>query len=161
MAEFQKVYLEKTVEIPLYYRKQVDLHGSAARQLLRQPDPGRADLERRRLVCGELGTPPPPDGRPGDGHRMLLVRHRGQATAGRRHIEAGPGREDRALFHARRRRRPGRPAPRHQGRLIGRRTSAMPWTMLLPTTMLRLLLMTHGFRSLVSLSRSSIRFSQR
>jgi len=26
MAEFQKLYVEKTVEIPLYYRKQVDLH---------------------------------------------------------------------------------------------------------------------------------------
>jgi peptide/nickel transport system substrate-binding protein len=26
MGEFQKVYVEKTVEIPLYYRKQVDLH---------------------------------------------------------------------------------------------------------------------------------------
>jgi ABC-type transport system substrate-binding protein len=25
MAEFQKVYVEKTVEIPLYYRKNVDL----------------------------------------------------------------------------------------------------------------------------------------
>jgi peptide/nickel transport system substrate-binding protein len=27
MAEFQKVYYEKTVEIPLYYRKNVELHG--------------------------------------------------------------------------------------------------------------------------------------
>ena len=27
MAEFQKVYVEKTVEIPLYYRKNVDLVG--------------------------------------------------------------------------------------------------------------------------------------
>jgi ABC-type transport system substrate-binding protein len=27
MAEFQKVYVEKTVEIPLYYRKNVDLAG--------------------------------------------------------------------------------------------------------------------------------------
>lgn len=27
MAEFQKIYVEKTVEIPLYYRKQVDLAG--------------------------------------------------------------------------------------------------------------------------------------
>ena len=26
MADFQRVYVEKTVEIPLYYRKQVDLH---------------------------------------------------------------------------------------------------------------------------------------
>ena len=26
MAEFQRVYVEKTVEVPLYYRKQVDLH---------------------------------------------------------------------------------------------------------------------------------------
>jgi len=26
MAEFQRVYVEKTIEIPLYYRKQVDLH---------------------------------------------------------------------------------------------------------------------------------------
>jgi ABC-type transport system substrate-binding protein len=25
MAEFQKVYVEKTVEVPLYYRAQVDL----------------------------------------------------------------------------------------------------------------------------------------
>jgi peptide/nickel transport system substrate-binding protein len=28
MAEFQKIYVEKTVEIPLYYRKQVDLAGT-------------------------------------------------------------------------------------------------------------------------------------
>jgi len=27
MAKFQALYLEKTVEVPLYYRKQVDLHG--------------------------------------------------------------------------------------------------------------------------------------
>ena len=27
MAQFQKVYVEKTVEIPLYYRKNVELHG--------------------------------------------------------------------------------------------------------------------------------------
>ena len=27
MAEFQKVYVEKTVEIPLYYRKNVELVG--------------------------------------------------------------------------------------------------------------------------------------
>ncbi len=27
MAEFQKLYLDDTVEIPLYDRKQVDLHG--------------------------------------------------------------------------------------------------------------------------------------
>ena len=27
MAEFQKVYVEKTVEVPLYYRKNVDLFG--------------------------------------------------------------------------------------------------------------------------------------
>ncbi len=27
MAEFQKIYVEKTVEIPLYYRKNVELHG--------------------------------------------------------------------------------------------------------------------------------------
>ena len=26
MAEIQRVYVEKTVEVPLYYRKQVDLH---------------------------------------------------------------------------------------------------------------------------------------
>ena len=26
MAEFQRLYADKTVEIPLYYRKQVDLH---------------------------------------------------------------------------------------------------------------------------------------
>ena len=28
MAEFQKIYVEKTVEVPLYYRKQVDLFGA-------------------------------------------------------------------------------------------------------------------------------------
>ena len=28
MAEFQKIYVEKTVEVPLYYRKQVDLVGA-------------------------------------------------------------------------------------------------------------------------------------
>jgi ABC-type transport system substrate-binding protein len=27
MAEFQKIYVEKTVEVPLYYRKQVELVG--------------------------------------------------------------------------------------------------------------------------------------
>ena len=26
MADLQKVYVEKAVEVPLYYRKQVDLH---------------------------------------------------------------------------------------------------------------------------------------
>ncbi len=42
MAEFQKVYVEKTVEIPLYYRKNVDLVAPEARQLLRatRPRPG-------------------------------------------------------------------------------------------------------------------------
>ena len=50
MAEFQKVYVEKTVEIPLYYRKNVDLVSAEGRQLLRQPDPGRPDVERGRLV---------------------------------------------------------------------------------------------------------------
>ena len=26
MADLQKIYVEKAVEVPLYYRKQVDLH---------------------------------------------------------------------------------------------------------------------------------------
>ena len=26
MADLQRLYVEKTVEVPLYYRKQVDLH---------------------------------------------------------------------------------------------------------------------------------------
>ena len=30
MSEFQKIYVEKTVEIPLYYRKQVDLFSAKA-----------------------------------------------------------------------------------------------------------------------------------
>ena len=40
-AQFQKIYVDKTVEVPLYYRKQVDLASPKRRQLLRQPDPGR------------------------------------------------------------------------------------------------------------------------
>jgi peptide/nickel transport system substrate-binding protein len=37
MAEFQKIYVEKTVEIPLYYRKQVDLHSPKAGNFLGNP----------------------------------------------------------------------------------------------------------------------------
>jgi peptide/nickel transport system substrate-binding protein len=37
MAEFQKIYVEKTVEVPLYYRKQVDLHGPKAGNFLGNP----------------------------------------------------------------------------------------------------------------------------
>ena len=57
MAEFQKVYVEKTVEIPLYYRKNVELRRPEARQLLREPDPGRPDLERSRLVRQAVTEP--------------------------------------------------------------------------------------------------------
>ena len=66
---FQKVYVDKTVEVPLYYRKNVELAGPAARQLLRQRHPGRLDLERRGLVRQELGPEPhrsDTDGAPGD-----------------------------------------------------------------------------------------------
>ena len=59
MAEFQKIYVEKTVEIPLYYRKNVELVGPNARQLLRQPDAGRSDLECRRLVRQSVTEPDP------------------------------------------------------------------------------------------------------
>ena len=59
MAEFQKVYVEKTVEIPLYYRKNVELVGAEARQLLRQPDAGRSDLECGRLVRQSVTEPDP------------------------------------------------------------------------------------------------------
>ena len=37
MAEFQKVYVEKTVEIPLYYRKQVDLHAAKVGNFVANP----------------------------------------------------------------------------------------------------------------------------
>ncbi len=55
MATFQKVYVEKTVEVPLYYRKNVELAAPAHRQLLRQRHPGRLDLERRGLVPQPVG----------------------------------------------------------------------------------------------------------
>ena len=58
MATFQKVYVDKTVEIPLYYRKNVELAGPRARQLLRQRHPGRLDLERRGLVRHAVGPDP-------------------------------------------------------------------------------------------------------
>ena len=47
---FQDLYVDKTIEIPLYYRKNVELADPRARQLLRQRHPGRSDLERRGLV---------------------------------------------------------------------------------------------------------------
>ena len=50
MADFQTVYVDQTLEIPLYYRKNVELVGPDPRELLREPDPGRPDMERRRLV---------------------------------------------------------------------------------------------------------------
>jgi peptide/nickel transport system substrate-binding protein len=37
MGEFQKVYTEKTVEIPLYYRKQVDLHSAKVGNFVANP----------------------------------------------------------------------------------------------------------------------------
>ena len=37
MAEVQQVYVEKTVEIPLYYRKQVDLHGQRLSNFFANP----------------------------------------------------------------------------------------------------------------------------
>ena len=37
MAEFQKIYIEKTVEVPLYYRKQVDLAGPKAGNFVGNP----------------------------------------------------------------------------------------------------------------------------
>jgi peptide/nickel transport system substrate-binding protein len=37
MAEFQKIYVEKTIEVPLYYRKQVDLHGPKAGNFVGNP----------------------------------------------------------------------------------------------------------------------------
>ena len=58
MAEFQKIYVEKTVEIPLYYRKNVDLVGPKLGNFFAQPDPGRSDLERRRLVRQVIVTEP-------------------------------------------------------------------------------------------------------
>jgi peptide/nickel transport system substrate-binding protein len=37
MAEFQKAYVEKTVEIPLYYRQQVDLHNAKLGNFVANP----------------------------------------------------------------------------------------------------------------------------
>jgi peptide/nickel transport system substrate-binding protein len=37
MTEFQGLYVEKTVEVPLYYRKQVDLHSAKAGNFLGNP----------------------------------------------------------------------------------------------------------------------------
>jgi ABC-type transport system substrate-binding protein len=37
MAEFQKIYVEKTVEIPLYYRQNVDLHSAKAGNFVGNP----------------------------------------------------------------------------------------------------------------------------
>jgi peptide/nickel transport system substrate-binding protein len=37
MAEFQKLYVEQTLEVPLYYRKQVDLHNSRVGNFLGNP----------------------------------------------------------------------------------------------------------------------------
>jgi ABC-type transport system substrate-binding protein len=37
MAEFQKIYVEKTVEIPLYYRKQVDLFAPKVGNFIANP----------------------------------------------------------------------------------------------------------------------------
>jgi len=37
MAEFQKLYVEKTIEVPLYYRKNVDLFGPKAGNFVGQP----------------------------------------------------------------------------------------------------------------------------
>src|SRR5215208_1213594 len=37
MAEFQKIYVDQTVEIPLYYRKQVDLHSPKVGNFLGNP----------------------------------------------------------------------------------------------------------------------------
>ena len=39
MASFQDLYVDKTIEIPLYYRKNVELANPRARQLLRQRHP--------------------------------------------------------------------------------------------------------------------------
>ena len=58
MADFQRLYVEKTVEVPLYYRQNVDLHSAEGRQLRRQPDPGGAHLERGRLVREPVGRAP-------------------------------------------------------------------------------------------------------
>ena len=41
MADLQRVYVEKAVEVPLYYRKQVDLHAPRLGNFFAQPDPGR------------------------------------------------------------------------------------------------------------------------
>ena len=37
MAEFQKLYVEKTVEVPLYYRQNVDLHSAKAGNFVGNP----------------------------------------------------------------------------------------------------------------------------
>jgi peptide/nickel transport system substrate-binding protein len=42
MAEFQKIYVEKTVEIPLYYRKQVELAGPKLGNYFENPTQGGA-----------------------------------------------------------------------------------------------------------------------
>ena len=41
MGTFQDLYVDKTIEIPLYYRKNVELADPRARQLLRQRHPCR------------------------------------------------------------------------------------------------------------------------
>ena len=37
MADFQRVYVEKTVEVPLYYRQNVDLHSAKAGNFVGNP----------------------------------------------------------------------------------------------------------------------------
>ena len=69
MAEFQKVYVEKTVEIPLYYRKNVELVGPKLGNFFANPTQAGSDLERRGLVR-QASKPPAPhldlhDGAPG------------------------------------------------------------------------------------------------
>ena len=41
MADFQKVYVDKTVEIPLYYRKNVELVSPRLGNFFANPHPGR------------------------------------------------------------------------------------------------------------------------
>ena len=50
MAEFQKVYVENTVEVPLYYRKNVELVRPGRRQRVCQRHAGRLLVELRGLV---------------------------------------------------------------------------------------------------------------
>ena len=50
MAEFQKIYVEKTVEVPLYYRKNVDLVSPKLGNFFANPTQAGPDLERGRLV---------------------------------------------------------------------------------------------------------------